>query len=230
MKKGTKKLAYGILAAFLLAMAVMTVVSRVINESHIPVVDTYTPRRGTLEVEAIGRGVVRFGEASIEGMELWDGEAYYVEGYFFEKDYVANAPAGSKVLLSIGGRQLEGTLAAKTYNYREDTTDVLVLLPEGEAYLVGDAVEFALGEAKMRYSCCIPRELVYEEEDGGAYVYLLKERDSIAGNITVAVKMPIHIIAANPGAVAVSDEFGSDTKVITKEIALEDGMRVRERE
>ena len=73
------------------------------------------------------------------------------------------------------------------------------------------------------------RELVYEE-DGNTYIYLLQERDSITGNITIAVKTQIHIVAANAVAVAVSEEFDSSTKVISKGAELEDGMRVRERE
>ena len=46
MKKKTKKPIYILLAVFFIAMAVMTEVSRIINESHIPVVDTQTPKIG----------------------------------------------------------------------------------------------------------------------------------------------------------------------------------------
>ena len=230
MKKKTKKPIYILLAVFLLAMAIMTEVSRIINESYIPVVDTQTPRRGTLELEAVGRGVVKFGAVSDERIvgELSDKEMYYVEGYFFEKDYVGNIQTGSEVSLSIGGKEVRGILAAKMYNYREDTVDVLILLPEEETYTPGEEVEF-MERTKVRYPCTMAREIVYEE-NGDTYIYVLQERDSITGNITIAVKTQIHIVAANALAVAVSEEFDSSTKVISKGVELEDGMRVRERE
>ena len=231
MKKKTKKPIYILLAVFFIAMAVMTEVSRIINESHIPVVDTQTPRRGRLELEALGRGVVKFGTISDQGIleEMPNQDLYYVEGYFFEKDYVVNVQTGSEILLSVGGNELRGILAAKMYNYREDTTDVLILLPEGSTYTVGEEVEFAAEKAKVTYPCTMARELVYEE-DGNTYIYLLQERDSITGNIPIAVTTQIHIVAANAVAVAVSEEFDSSTKVISKGAELADGMRVRERE
>ena len=89
MKKKTKKLVYTLLAVFLLAMMVMTLVSRIMNQSHIPEVETQTPRSSILVLDAIGRGVVRFGtpvDSRIE-KKLFSEDTYYVEGYFFEKDF-----------------------------------------------------------------------------------------------------------------------------------------------
>ena len=221
MKKKTKKLVYTLLAVFLLAMMVMTLVSRIMNQSHIPEVETQTPRSSILVLDAIGRGVVRFGtpvDSRIE-KKLFSEDTYYVEGYFFKKDI----------------------LEAKMYNYREDTMDVVISLPKeislpegnsqqaGKAYTAGSEVEFVLKEARVKYPTCISKDLVYEE-DGEFYIYTLKEQDSILGNITIAVKMQIHVVAQNDRAVAVSEELDSDIQIISKGVPLEDGMRVRKRE
>ena len=243
MKKKTKKLVYTLLAVFLLAMMVMTLVSRIMNQSHIPEVETQTPRSSILVLDAIGRGVVRFGtqvDSRIE-KKLFSEDTYYVEGYFFEKDSLKNVPEGSTIDLSVGGETLEGILEAKMYNYREDTMDVVISLPKeislpegnsqqaGKAYTAGSEVEFVLKEARVKYPTCISKDLVYEE-DGEFYIYTLKEQDSILGNITIAVKMQIHVVAQNDRAVAVSEELDSDIQIISKGVPLEDGMRVRKRE
>ena len=127
------------------------------------------------------------------------------------------------------------------YNYREDTMDVVISLPKeislpegnsqqaGKAYTAGSEVEFVLKEARVKYPTCISKDLVYEE-DGEFYIYTLKEQDSILGNITIAVKMQIHVVAQNDRAVAVSEELDSDIQIISKGVPLEDGMRVRKRE
>ena len=242
MKKKTKKLVYTLLAVFLLAMMVMTLVSRIMNQSHIPEVETQTPRSSILVLDAIGRGVVRFGtpvDSRIE-KKLFSEDTYYVEGYFFEKDSLKNVPEGSTIDLSVG-ETLEGILEAKMYNYREDTMDVVISLPKeislpegnsqqaGKAYTAGSEVEFVLKEARVKYPTCISKDLVYEE-DGEFYIYTLKEQDSILGNITIAVKMQIHVVAQNDRAVAVSEELDSDIQIISKGVPLEDGMRVRKRE
>ena len=243
MKKKTKKLVYTLLAVFLLAMMVMTLVSRIMNQSHIPEVETQTPRSSILVLDAIGRGVVRFGtpvDSRIE-KKLFSEDTYYVEGYFFEKDSLKTVPEGSTIDLSVGGETLEGILEAKMYNYREDTMDVVISLPKeislpegnsqqaGKAYTAGSEVEFVLKEARVKYPTCISKDLVYEE-DGEFYIYTLKEQDSILGNITIAVKMQIHVVAQNDRAVAVSEELDSDIQIISKGVPLEDGMRVRKRE
>lgn len=243
MKKKTKKLVYTLLAVFLLAMMVMTLVSRIMNQSHIPEVETQTPRSSILVLDAIGRGVVRFGtpvDSRIE-KKLFSEDTYYVEVYFFEKDSLKNVPEGSTIDLSVGGETLEGILEAKMYNYREDTMDVVISLPKeislpegnsqqaGKAYTAGSEVEFVLKEARVKYPTCISKDLVYEE-DGEFYIYTLKEQDSILGNITIAVKMQIHVVAQNDRAVAVSEELDSDIQIISKGVPLEDGMRVRKRE
>ena len=243
MKKKTKKLVYTLLAVFLLAMMVMTLVSRIMNQSHIPEVETQTPRSSILVLDAIGRGVVRFGtpvDSRIE-KKLFSEDTYYVEGYFFEKDSLKNVPEGSTIDLSVGGETLEGILEAKMNNYREDTMDVVISLPKeislpegnsqqaGKAYTAGSEVEFVLKEARVKYPTCISKDLVYEE-DGEFYIYTLKEQDSILGNITIAVKMQIHVVAQNDRAVAVSEELDSDIQIISKGVPLEDGMRVRKRE
>ena len=243
MKKKTKKLVYTLLAVFLLAMMVMTLVSRIMNQSHIPEVETQTPRSSILVLDAIGRGVVRFGtpvDSRIE-KKLFSEDTYYVEGDFFEKDSLKNVPEGSTIDLSVGGETLEGILEAKMYNYREDTMDVVISLPKeislpegnsqqaGKAYTAGSEVEFVLKEARVKYPTCISKDLVYEE-DGEFYIYTLKEQDSILGNITIAVKMQIHVVAQNDRAVAVSEELDSDIQIISKGVPLEDGMRVRKRE
>lgn len=243
MKKKTKKLVYTLLAVFLLAMMVMTLVSRIMNQSHIPEVETQTPRSSILVLDAIGRGVVRFGtpvDSRIE-KKLFSEDTYYVEGYFFEKDSLKNVPEGSTIDLSVGGETLEGILEAKMYNYREDTMDVVISLPKeislpegnsqqaGKAYTAGSEVEFVLKAARVKYPTCISKDLVYEE-DGEFYIYTLKEQDSILGNITIAVKMQIHVVAQNDRAVAVSEELDSDIQIISKGVPLEDGMRVRKRE
>ena len=104
----TKKLVYTLLAVFLLAMMVMTLVSRIMNQSHIPEVETQTPRSSILVLDAIGRGVVRFGtpvDSRIE-KKLFSEDTYYVEGYFFEKDSLKNVPEGSTIDLSVGGETL----------------------------------------------------------------------------------------------------------------------------
>ena len=169
MKKKTKKLVYTLLAVFLLAMMVMTLVSRIMNQSHIPEVETQTPRSSILVLDAIGRGVVRFGtpvDSRIE-KKLFSEDTYYVEGYFFEKDSLKNVPEGSTIDLSVGGETLEGILEAKMYNYREDTMDVVISLPKeislpegnsqqaGKAYTAGSEVEFVLKEARVKYPTCI---------------------------------------------------------------------------
>lgn len=230
MKKRTKILTYALLFIFLFAMAVMTKVSKMVNESLIPVVETQTPRRGTLVLETGGRGVVKFGTIADKrvGEELPDQDIFYVEGYFFEKDYIKNVQAGSEILLMVGEQEFSGTLAAKMYNYKEDVVDAIILLPEGD-YTVGEIAEFTVKEARVKYPCTMARELVYKE-NGNNYVYLLKERDSITGKVTIAVKTEVHILAESTMAVAVSEEFDQMTKVISKGLELKDGMRVKERE
>ncbi len=231
MKKKTKKLTYIILAVFLVSMIVMTIVSRIMNESHIPIVETQTPRSASLVLDAIGRGVIRLATGLDTKVQdgLFEKDTYYVEGYFFDKEYVENTLEGSKIQLSIDGKKVEGTLVTKVYNYREDTIDVVISLPQEKDYVAGNEIEFVLENTKVKYPCCIAKDLIYEE-DGTYYVYLLKERDSILGNVTIAVKTQIHIIAQNKNAAAISEEFGKETEIIAKGVKLEDGIKVRKKE
>lgn len=237
MKNRTKKKSNRIvsisLIAFLGIMLVMTMVSRVLNESKIPIVETKSPKSGFLQLDAIGRGVIEFGILSDARMkkDVFLEEVYYVKGYFFEKEYLTNVSIGDKVSLSIHGMKdtVSGILAAKLYDYKEDRMEVVLFLEEAD-YTVGAEVEFVLEDARVQADCHIPNDVIYEDSDGSFYVYLLQERESILGNITIAVKTPIHIIAQNETRAAIEEEFETNTKIIAKNEKLEDGLKVREKE
>lgn len=227
-----KRIVYLILVSFLALMVIMTLISRVMNESHIPEVETVSPASGNLKLSALGRGVVESGQlldARIsEGVFMED--TLYVRGYFYDKTYVNGISSGDEVWLSAeGGNPARGILAAKMYDYTEDVVEAVIFPQEG-AYAVGQEIEFVREEARVRCSCHIPNEVIYQDENGDTYIYVLKSREGIAGNVTVAVKTPVHIVMQNEARSAIEEELETSTKIIKKGEELEDGIRVRERE
>ena len=233
MKNKIKKLTYIILVVFLLAMGVMTIVSRVINESYVPIVETMTSKSGFLKVNAVGRGVIQFGTFSDERMDnkVFVEDTYYVKGIFYEEDFLDYVALGEDVWISVDGGNsvVQGKLAAKMYDYKEDFIEAVVFLEEGQ-YTVGTPVEFVLEKAKVRGNCLIPNETIYEDEDGNNYVYLLQQRDSITGNSTIAVKTFVHVLVWGDSKASIEEELDANVKLIVRNEILKDGLKVREKE
>lgn len=227
-----KRIVYLILVAFLALMVIMTLVSRVMNESHVPEVETVSPASGNLKLSALGRGVVESGQLLDARLPegVFTKDTLYVRGYFYDKEYVNGISSGDEVWLSAGGENpAQGILAAKMYDYKEDVIEAVIFPQEG-VYAVGQEVEFVRKEVRVRCNCHIPNEVIYQDENGEPYIYILKSREGIAGNVTVAVKTPIHILMQNEARSAIAEELEMSTKIIKKGEGLEDGIRVRERE
>lgn len=121
---------------------------------------------------------------------------------------------------------IEGTLAAKMYNYRGDTMELLISLPEGRTYIAGNMAKFTLEDARVKYSTCISKDLVYEKY-GEYYIYILHQHDSIFGNMSIAVKTPVHTLTQGERAASVAKKLASDVQVIFKGVTLEDEIRVK---
>jgi len=66
-----KRIVYLLLVSFLVLMVIMTFVSRVMNESHIPEVETVSPASGNLKLSALGRGVVVMCEDIFMIKHIW---------------------------------------------------------------------------------------------------------------------------------------------------------------
>ena len=233
MKNKIKKLTYIILVVFLLAMGVMTIVSRVINESYVPIVETMTSKSGFLKVNAVGRGVIQFGTFSDERMDnkVFVEDTYYVKGIFYEKDFLDYVALGEDVWISVDGGNsvVQGKLAAKMYDYKEDFIEAVVFLEEGQ-YTVGTPVEFVLEKAKVRGNCLIPSDTIYEDDDGNNYVYLLQQRDSIIRNTNIAVKRFVHVLVWGDSKASIEEELDANVKLIVRNEILKDGLKVREKE
>lgn len=237
MKEKKKNVIYMLLVLFLAGMAVMTVVSRGVNASRIPEVETTSPASGYLKVSALGRGVVESGKLLDPRLDssVFTEDTVYVRGYFYDKEYTQNIAAGDEVFFSVGeGDTVKGILAAKMYDYREDIVEVVIFpeenFQEEGRYAVGTEVDFVREEARVRCACHIPNEVIYEDANGDSYVYILETREGIAGNVTVAVKTKIHIVLQNQVRTAIAEELEADVKIIKKKDVLRDGLRVRERE
>ena len=141
--------------------------------------------------------------------------------------------AGDEVFLSAaGGNPVRGSIAAKMYDYREDIIEV-VIFPEDDFLKVGEQgeeVEFVREETRVRCACHIPNEVIYTDENGDTYIYILKAREGIAGNVTFAVKTQVHVVMQSETRSAIAEELEMSTKIIKKSEVLRDGIRVRERE
>lgn len=232
MERKKKKVTYVVLVLFLAGMAVMTLVSRGVNATQIPEVETVPSASGYLKIPALGRGVVESGKLQDARLAstVFVEDTVYVRGYFYDKAYAQSISAGDEVFLSVGGGEtVRGLLAAKMYDYREDIVEAVIFPEEGE-YEVGAEVDFVREEARVRAACHIPNEVIYEDENGERYIYILETREGIAGNVTVAVRMDIHIVLQNQTRTAIAEELEANVKIIKKDEVLRDGLRVRERE
>jgi len=234
-------LIYITLFLFLLFMLVMTIVSRIINTRHTPIVLTKRAGSGVLKLDSIGKGVVKYGVmGDTEQITGLSNEAtYYVQGYFYDKSHTNNMSTGAKIKLLISGmnEHIYGVLEKKIYDYKMDLMEVIISLNDeeyislnDEDYISGSEVDFVLEENNVRFNCHIPKDIVYKREDGSCYIYILEERDSILGNVTVAVQMNIPVLAGNEERVAIKEEIDRNTRLIVKDDKLKDGIRVRERE
>ncbi len=237
MRKKRKRIIYMVLVLFLTGMAVMTVISRVINEARIPQVETVSPASGNLKLSALGCGVLEFGQLADARIAAggFTEDTLYVRGYFYKKEYTQNISAGDVVFFSVdGGSAVQGVLAAKMYDYQKDVVEVVIFPGEDfkkeGTYAVGAEVDFVREEARVRCACHIPNEVIYEDENGDTYVYVLKTREGIAGNVTIAVKTEVHVVMKNKARAAIEEEFEMTTKIIKKDEVLRDGIRVREKE
>jgi len=233
-KPNKKKVSiYITLFLFLLFMLVMTIISRIINMHHIPIVQTKRSGSGVLELDSIGKGVVKYGVMGEmeQIIGLSDEPTCYVQGYFYDKSHTNNMLIGAKIKLFINGmgEPVDGLLEKKIYDYKMDRMEVIISLNSGN-YVSGNEVDFILEENRVRFSCHIPRDIVYKREDGSCYIYVLEERDSILGNVTIAIQMDVTVLAGNEERVAILEEIDRNTKLIIKDDKLKDGIRVRERE
>lgn len=232
-----RKLIYITLFLFLLFMFVMTIVSRIINMHHIPIILTKHVGNGALELNLLGKGVIKFGiindtEQMSNFTQISDEEVYYVRGYFYDKAYAETISIGAKVKLFIHGMSdyVYGIVEYKIYDYKMDNIEVIISLNEGDIYLLGSEVDFVLEKNRVRFDYIIPKDIIYEREDGSCYIYVLKERDSILGNVTIADLMDITILAENDERAAIKEEIDRNTRIIVKDDRLKDGIRVREKE
>lgn len=236
MIKKVKKI--GIMKAFvffLLFMFVMTIVSRVVNASYIPQVDIYKVTGVSMDIENFGRGVVKYGIPMDERLNrpIFDQELYYVQGYITNDEYIENIKINDMVdiVFATSNAKETGTIVAKMYDYKEDITEVILLL-ENKEYTSGEKVDFIVPENRVRFPYCIPNTTLYEDENGSFYVYILENYYSILGNETFAVRVNIDILAKNDlrTAIKMNEKIDANTKIIGKHEKLKHGERVREKE
>ena len=91
-------------------------------------------------------------------------------------------------------------------------------------------MEVVREETRVRCACHIPNEVIYTDENGDTYIYILKAREGIEGNVTFAVKTQVHVVMQSETRSAIAEELEMSTKIIKKNEVLRDGIRVRERE
>lgn len=227
-----RKWIYLLLFLFLLLMFIMTIVSRAINKNYIPVVLTKRVNSGRIEINTFGKGTIQYGipQELQQYSKIVIEPDFYVKGYFFDKVQAETISEGNKIKINIHGMKddIYGNIIKKIYNYQTDKTEVILSLSENE-YILGSEVDFVYEDNKVYYECIISKDTLYQDEDG-EYLYILKERDSILGNVTIAYKMYVHVLVENEYFAAIEEIININTKLIVKDDILRDGIRVRERE
>ena len=146
-----------------------------------------------------------------------------------QKKYVSQ---GDSVTLKLGSTTIEATA-----DYIEEsemspgTYQVTVFLEEGEGEL-GESGTLTTEARTDTYSCVVPLEAVYTDENQRKYVLTMDERSGILGSEFIARKVYVEVLDQNDSQAALEESgLSGDEEVITDYTGeIEDGDVVRYKE
>lgn len=146
-----------------------------------------------------------------------------------QKKYVSQ---GDSVTLKLGSTTIEATA-----DYIEEsemspgTYQVTVFLDEGEGEL-GESGTLTTEARTDTYSCVVPLEAVYTDENQRKYVLTMDERSGILGSEFIARKVYVEVLDQNDSQAALEESgLSGDEEVITDYTGeIEDGDVVRYKE
>ena len=146
-----------------------------------------------------------------------------------QKKYVSQ---GDSVTLKLGSTTIEATA-----DYIEEsemspgTYQVTVFLDEGEGEL-GESGTLTTEARTDTYSCVVPLEAVYTDENQRKYVLTMDERSGILGSEFIARKVYVNVMDQNDSQAALEEgSLSGDEEVITDYTGeIEDGDVVRYKE
>ena len=146
-----------------------------------------------------------------------------------QKKYVSQ---GDSVTLKLGSTTIEATA-----DYIEEsemspgTYQVTVFLDEGEGEL-GESGTLTTEARTDTYSCVVPLEAVYTDENQRKYVLVMDERSGILGSEFIARKVYVNVMDQNDSQAALEEgSLSGDEEVITDYTGeIEDGDVVRYKE
>ena len=146
-----------------------------------------------------------------------------------QKKYVSQ---GDSVTLKLGSTTIEATA-----DYIEEsemspgTYQVTVFLDEGEGEL-GESGTLTTEARTDTYSCVVPLEAVYTDENQRKYVLTMDERSGILGSEFIARKVYVEVLAQNDSQAALEESgLSGEEEVIVDYIGeIEDGDVVRYKE
>ncbi len=108
-----------------------------------------------------------------------------------------------------------------------DRSRLLTFRVWGEEIAPGQTLAVSVGEQKNEYDAIVPRNAVYEDNQG-KFVYALRIRSTPLGSRYLAERKTVEVLASDDSYAAVLADLSPDDYIITESIEpLEDGMKVR---
>ncbi len=108
-----------------------------------------------------------------------------------------------------------------------DRSRLLTFRVWGEEIAPGQTLAVSVGEQKNEYDTIVPRNAVYEDNQG-KFVYALRIRSTPLGNRYLAERKTVEVLASDDSYAAVLADLSPDDYIITESIEpLGDGMKVR---
>ncbi|MGI6000798.1 MAG: hypothetical protein ACOX8J_07305 [Candidatus Merdisoma sp.] len=146
-----------------------------------------------------------------------------------QKKYVSQ---GDSVTLKLGSTTIEATA-----DYIEEsemspgTYQVTVFLDEGEGEL-GESGTLTTEARTDTYSCVVPLEAVYTDENQRKYVLVMDERSGILGSEFIARKVYVNVMDQNDSQAALEESglSGEEEVIVDYTGEIEDGDVVRYKE
>ena len=146
-----------------------------------------------------------------------------------QKKYVSQ---GDSVTLKLGSTTIEATA-----DYIEEsemspgTYQVTVFLDEGEGEL-GESGTLTTEARTDTYSCVVPLEAVYTDENQRKYVLVMDERSGILGSEFIARKVYVEVLDQNDSQAALEESglSGEEEVIVDYTGEIEDGDVVRYKE
>ena len=146
-----------------------------------------------------------------------------------QKKYVSQ---GDSVTLKLGSTTIEATA-----DYIEEsemspgTYQVTVFLEEGEGEL-GESGTLTTEARTDTYSCVVPLEAVYTDENQRKYVLVMDERSGILGSEFIARKVYVEVLDQNDSQAALEESglSGEEEVIVDYTGEIEDGDVVRYKE